>query len=75
MKKAVARYQGLEIGKLEDGAADTCAMDLVLRRQMLQARKADVAPSDPTKDESMLDEMFVMLVGVRFRFPSPQSLS
>ncbi|KAJ4302484.1 hypothetical protein N0V88_002629 [Collariella sp. IMI 366227] len=63
MKKAVERYQSLEVGKLEDDAIDTCAMDLVLRRQLLQAKKAGVSPSDPTKDESMLDEMFVMLVG------------
>jgi hypothetical protein len=64
MKKAVGRYQSLEIGSLEDDAVDTCAMDLVLRRQILQAKRAGVAPSDPTKDEIMLDEMFVMMVGV-----------
>jgi hypothetical protein len=64
MKKAVGRYQSLEIGSLEDDAVDTCAMDLVLRRQILQAKRAGVAPSDPTKDENMLDEMFVMMVGV-----------
>jgi hypothetical protein len=64
MQKAVARYQSLSVGNLEDDAIDTCAMDLVLRRQILQAKKAGVAPSDPTQDEAMLDEMFVMLVGV-----------
>ncbi|KAK1752700.1 cytochrome P450 3A24 [Echria macrotheca] len=64
MRSAVERFQHLETERLEDDAAvDTCAMDLVLRRQILQARKAGVAPSDPTKDEAMLDEMFVMLVG------------
>ncbi|KAH6617371.1 cytochrome P450 [Chaetomium tenue] len=63
MKKAVDRYQSLEVARLEDDAADTCAMDLVLRRQVLQARRAGVPPSDPTKDENMLDEMFVLLVG------------
>jgi hypothetical protein len=72
MKKAVERYQNLEVGSLEDDATDTCAMDLVLRRQILQAKKAGVAPSDPTKNEHMLDEMFVMLVGVRTSlFPAP----
>jgi hypothetical protein len=65
MKKAVTRFQSLSVGSLEDDAIDTCAMDLVLRRQILQAKKAGVAPSDPTKDEAMLDEMFMMLVGVR----------
>ncbi|KAG7286273.1 hypothetical protein NEMBOFW57_008581 [Staphylotrichum longicolle] len=63
MKAAIERYQALEVARLEDDAADTCAMDLVLRRQILQAKKAGVAPSDPTKDDAMLDEMFVMLVG------------
>ncbi len=65
MRKAVARFQALEASSLEDRwETDTCAMDLVLRRQILQAKKAGVEPSDPTKDENMLDEMFVMLVGV-----------
>jgi hypothetical protein len=71
MKKAVARYQSVEVARLEDDAVDTCAMDLVLRRQILQARKAGVPPSDPTKDENMLDEMFIFLVGVRSSTPSP----
>jgi hypothetical protein len=65
MKKAVERYQSKTVGDLETDAADTCAMDLVLRRQILQAKKAGVPPSDPTKDLNMLDELFVMLVGVR----------
>ncbi|KAH6842484.1 cytochrome P450 [Chaetomium sp. MPI-CAGE-AT-0009] len=63
MKKAVERYQSLEVGRLEEDAVDRCAMDLVLRRQILQAKKAGIPPSDPTKDENMLDEMFVFLVG------------
>ncbi|KAK4119550.1 cytochrome P450 [Parathielavia appendiculata] len=64
MKKAVDRYQSLEVSRLGDDAGiDKCAMDLVLRRQILQAKKAGVAPSDPTQDEAILDEMFVMLVG------------
>lgn len=63
MKKAVERFQLLEIGQLESDALDQCMMDLVLRRQILEARKAGKSPSDPTKDISMLDELFVMLVG------------
>lgn len=70
MRKAVARFQALEEARLDDEyATDTCAMDLVLRRQILQAKKAGVQPSDPTEDENMLDEMFVMLVGVSTPFP------
>ncbi|KAK3897004.1 cytochrome P450 3A24 [Staphylotrichum tortipilum] len=64
MRKAVERYQAMEESKLEDKwATDTCAMDLVLRRQVLQAKKAGEPPSDPTNDASMLDEMFILLVG------------
>lgn len=63
MKKAVERFQLLEIGQLESDVLDQCMMDLVLRRQILEARKAGRPPSDPTKDISMLDELFVMLVG------------
>ncbi|KAH8784899.1 cytochrome P450 [Diaporthe sp. PMI_573] len=62
MKTAVERFQLLEIGQLESDALDQCMMDLVLRRQILEARKAGKPPSDPTKDISMLDELFVMLI-------------
>ncbi|SPQ24085.1 98bcb0d1-d493-4b7c-8817-0a47768b614d [Thermothielavioides terrestris] len=62
MQKAAGRFHSLEVGRLEDEAIDRCAMDLVLRRQILQAKKAGVTPSDPTRDQTMLDEMFVLLV-------------
>ncbi|KAI0484563.1 cytochrome P450 [Xylariaceae sp. FL0804] len=61
MEKAVHRFQRLEDG--DGDAVDTCMMDLVLRRQILEAKKAKRPLTDPTKDQSMLDEMFVMLVG------------
>ncbi|KAK4159205.1 cytochrome P450 3A24 [Cladorrhinum sp. PSN259] len=63
MVKAQNRYQNLEVGALEENSVDTCAMHSVLRRQLLQAKKAGVPPSDPTTDQRILDEMFVMLVG------------
>lgn len=62
MMKAVERFQLLETGQLESDALDQCMLDLVLRRQILEARKAGKTPSDPTKDLSMLDELFSMLV-------------
>lgn len=68
MKRAVDRFQRLEVGKLESEAADTCMMDLVLRRQVLEAKKSKRIMTDPTKDQNMLDEMFVMLVGVSQSF-------
>ncbi|KAI1353473.1 cytochrome P450 [Xylaria sp. FL0043] len=63
MKDAVDRFQRLESGSLEPGDIDTCMMDLVLRRQVVEAKKAGKDASDPVKDQNMLDEMFVMLVG------------
>ncbi|KAK0658910.1 putative cytochrome P450 E-class, group IV [Cercophora samala] len=63
MKKAMMRYEGLDLDRLQQDTIDTCAMDLVLRKQALQAKKAGVEPSDPTKDVAMLDEMFVLLIG------------
>ncbi|KAK2603555.1 hypothetical protein QQS21_004235 [Conoideocrella luteorostrata] len=63
MEKAVHRFERLEIGKLEADEYDTCMMDLVLRRQVLEAKKEKQVLTDPTKDQNMLDEMFVMLVG------------
>lgn len=63
MNRAVDRFKLLEVGQLESDALDQCMLDLVLRRQILEARKAGKQPSDPTKDISMLDELFVMLVG------------
>ncbi|KAI1383030.1 cytochrome P450 [Hypoxylon trugodes] len=63
MRNAVERFQRLEIGNLEAGEFDTCMMDLVLRCQVVEAKKAKRPLTDPTKDQNMLDEMFVMLVG------------
>lgn len=64
MRKAVDRYRDIEVGKLEAGDFDTCMLDVVLRRQMIEDRKTGAAPTDPAKDQNMLDEMFIMLVGV-----------
>ncbi|KAI1857889.1 uncharacterized protein JN550_012964 [Neoarthrinium moseri] len=63
MEKAVDRFQRLEMGNLEAEELDTCMMDLVLRRQVLEAKKANCPLTDPREDQSMMDEMFVMLVG------------
>ncbi|KAI1310172.1 cytochrome P450 [Xylaria venustula] len=63
MGKAVERFQRLELGKLEADEFDTCMIDLILRRQILDAKRANRPLTDPTKDQNTLDEMFVMLVG------------
>lgn len=43
---------------------DTCAMDLVLRREIVRAKKAGEPPVDPTKDPAMKQELFLMLAAV-----------
>ncbi|KAI1329839.1 cytochrome P450 [Xylariaceae sp. FL0255] len=71
MRKAVERFRRIEATKADDDEKktlesddfDTCMMDLVLRRQLLAAKKAGRPPSDPTKDPSMLDELLTMLFG------------
>ncbi|KAI0435456.1 hypothetical protein F5Y09DRAFT_349645 [Xylaria sp. FL1042] len=63
MKNAVDCFQRLETGVLEAGDTDTCMMDLVLRRQIVEAKKAEKEPSNPVKDKRMLNELFVILVG------------
>lgn len=40
MRQAVKRFERLEMGNLEADEHDTCMMDLVLRRQILEARRA-----------------------------------
>ncbi|KAI0503202.1 cytochrome P450 [Xylaria bambusicola] len=62
MKSAVDRFQRIETGGLDTTDIDTCMMDLVLRRQIVEAKKAARQPSNPVEDQNMLDEMFVMLV-------------
>lgn len=66
LRRAVDRFQGFELGKLERDDFDTCMIDLVLRRQILEARKAGKSKTskDPTKDQSLIDMLFVMLVAV-----------
>ncbi|CAG9948459.1 unnamed protein product [Clonostachys rosea f. rosea IK726] len=63
MKAAVEKFQELELESLDNSDADQCMMDQVLRRQVLQAKKGNNALVDPTKDQTMLDELFVLLVG------------
>lgn len=60
LTKSVERFRNLDSEALE--AKDTCMMDFVLRRQMLEAAKIGGAPKDPTKDPKMCDTLFAMLV-------------
>lgn len=65
LRKAVDRFEDFELGKLEREDFDTCMADLVLRRRILEARKAGKSRiADPTRDASLIDMLFVMLVAV-----------
>ena len=66
MLKSIERFQRLETGSLETDDEDTCMMDLVLRRKIVESRKTGKPLKDPTQDQEMLDEMFIMLTGVSF---------
>lgn len=72
MEPRVQRFQQLETSILEGYKEDTCMMDLVLRRRILEAKKAGRAPINPFKDPKFLDEIFVMFTGVSpFFLPGP----
>lgn len=65
LRKAVERFENFELGNLEREDFDTCMVDLVLRRRILEARKAGKNNiTDPSRDESLIDMLFVMLVAV-----------
>lgn len=72
MTQAVERYQRIE--RLESEAdgeeLDSCAMDLVLRREVLAARKAGQPLPDLTKDPSMLEELLLLLIAVSLVTPN-----
>ncbi|KAI0160165.1 cytochrome P450 [Xylariaceae sp. FL1272] len=61
MRKAVRSFENRE--KLDNDDADTCMMDRVLRRQIVEANKTGKTLIDPVKDPRLLDELFVILVG------------
>ncbi|KAI1135339.1 cytochrome P450 [Hypoxylon sp. FL0543] len=58
---ASARFQRVLDGSSDGEEHDTCAMDLVLRRNMIAAQKAGKPIPDPTKDVVMRDELLVYI--------------
>jgi len=73
MTSACERYAMLEVnGEKGDGEElDTCAMDLVLRREIITARKMGKPMPDPTRDPRMLEELLLLLLAVSV-YPSTQ---
>lgn len=70
MTQAWKRYQRIEAkGSETDGEElDTCAMDLVLRREALTAKKTGQPIPDPTNDPAMLEELLFLLLAVSSYF-------
>ncbi|KAI0435981.1 cytochrome P450 [Xylaria telfairii] len=66
-RKTVIREISLEMrnaaARFERNDNPTCMMDLILRRRLLEAEKAGKPAQDLTTDQSILDEMFLILVG------------
>ncbi|KAI1374881.1 cytochrome P450 [Hypoxylon crocopeplum] len=58
---ASARFQRVLDGSSDGEEYDTCAMDLILRRNMLAAQKAGKPVPDPTKDVRMRDELLLFI--------------
>ena len=61
---ATARFQKLLDGTTDGSEHDTCAMDLVLRRDMLSAIKSGVPMLDPTKNPQLRDELMLLMWAV-----------
>lgn len=68
MCEAVERFNRLEIqnekGDGEGEEHDTCAMDLVLRRAVMAARKSGGPLMNPADDPAMVQELLLMLLAV-----------
>ena len=66
MGRACQRFHRLSEksnGGGDDGTEhDTCAMDLVLRREIMTAKKAGRPAPDPTRDPAMLEELWLLLL-------------
>ncbi|KAK0644459.1 hypothetical protein B0T16DRAFT_197016 [Cercophora newfieldiana] len=63
MAEACQRFQRMdENGDGEE--LDTCAMDLVLRREIMMAKKKGLPVPDPSRDPAMLQELLMLLLAV-----------
>ncbi|KAL2257901.1 hypothetical protein VTK26DRAFT_8995 [Humicola hyalothermophila] len=66
MREACKRYQRVDTRGSDAGGEelDTCAMDLVLRREVLTAKKHGRPAPDATQDPAMLEELLFLLLAV-----------
>ena len=70
IKNARERFSHLSGGQIDD--VDTCAMDLVLRRELSASQKTNAAT--PTTEE-IHDELFMFLIAVMISTPSEDIVS
>ncbi|KAK0610828.1 cytochrome P450 [Immersiella caudata] len=74
MKRACERFYRLSETSTSTGDEDEhdrCAMDFVLRREIMKAKK-EGRPVDPTNDPTMIDELWLMLLA---GFPTSAEIS
>ena len=64
---ATARFQRLLDGNTDGSEHDTCAMDLVLRREMLLAMKSGTSMTDPTTNPQLRDELMLLMWAVSWK--------
>jgi hypothetical protein len=66
MAEACERFQRSGgLGENGDGEElDTCAIDLVLRREIVMAPKKGLPVPDPSRDPAMLQELLLLLLAV-----------
>ncbi|KAK0708046.1 cytochrome P450 [Lasiosphaeris hirsuta] len=63
MVLACERFRRIETdGKREGDELETCAMDLVLRREIIAAKKSGKPAHDPTNDPAMIQELLLLLL-------------
>lgn len=67
LERPIERFQRLEKGHLETEDFDSCMVDLVIRRRILNASKRGEIMQNPAKDPRFVDQVFVFLVGVSRR--------
>lgn len=64
MRKSCERFERINTHTEDGEDLDTCAMDLVLRREILTAKRTGNANlSNPTADPAMLQELLLLLLG------------
>ncbi|PHH62395.1 hypothetical protein CDD81_7191 [Ophiocordyceps australis] len=64
LEKAIARFQKVKLEKIQAESldSDTCMLDLVIRRQMLDSKKSQGHLPNLSKNQKLIDEIFVFIL-------------